>query len=86
MMGYPSNGTVRTVRKHKQMHKLSSQATVVIRRLKGLSAQPESLNDGAVSFNVIILDVVEQASASPNQHEQSSAGMMVLFVNFQMLR
>jgi hypothetical protein len=52
----------------------------------GLSTQAKRLYDSAVSLNVIFLDVVEQASAPPNQHEQPSAGMMVFLVNLQMLR
>jgi hypothetical protein len=51
----------------------------------GLSTQAKRLYDGAVSLDVIFLDVVEQASAPPNQHEQPSAGMVVLFVDLQML-
>ena len=86
MMGHPSVGTIRSARISKPNNKLGSQATVVFRSPLRLSTQTERLYDGAVSFNVIIFDVVEQASASPNQHEQPSAGMMILLVNLQVLR
>jgi hypothetical protein len=50
-----------------------------------LSPEPERLNDAAVSLDILGLHVVQESSAPPDQHQKSSAGMMILFMNLEML-
>jgi hypothetical protein len=49
-----------------------------------LSPQSEVFNNGAIAFDIIFLDVVEQSATATDQHQKTSAGMVVFFVHFQM--
>src|SRR5213592_1919265 len=58
-------------------------ATIPTRRLP---AQAELANQRAVALEVLLLQVVEQAPALADQHEQAAARMVVLLVVAQVLR
>jgi hypothetical protein len=50
-----------------------------------LPFQTQGINNRPVTVDVFELHIVEQSSASPDQHQQTPTGMMILLVNFQML-
>lgn len=51
-----------------------------------LSTQAELGDQGTVPLDILILQVVEKAPALADHHEKSSAGVMILFVDLQVLR
>jgi hypothetical protein len=52
----------------------------------GLPSQSKILNDRPITIYVFVFNVIEQATSAPDQHQQASTGVVVLFVHFQMLR
>jgi hypothetical protein len=49
-----------------------------------LPFQTQGFNNCPVTVDIFELHIVEQSSAPSDQHQQSSAGMMILLVDFQM--
>jgi hypothetical protein len=49
-----------------------------------LPFQTQGFNNCPIPIDIFELHIVEQPAASSDQHQQSSAGMMILLVNFQM--
>jgi hypothetical protein len=49
-----------------------------------LPFQTQGFNNCPIPVDIFELHIVEQPAASSDQHQQSSAGMMILLVNFQM--
>ena len=52
---------------------------------RGLSAEVERLDDGAVALDILLLEIVEQISSLTNHLQQTAAGVMVLLMNLHML-
>jgi hypothetical protein len=52
---------------------------------KQLLADAESLNNGLIALGIVSLQVIEQATALANQHEQAASGAMVFLVRLEML-
>jgi hypothetical protein len=50
-----------------------------------LSSQPKRLYDGAIPFDILTFYIIQKSAAPAYQNEQSSSGMMILFVDFQMI-
>jgi hypothetical protein len=50
-----------------------------------LSAQPQIVDDGPISLDVVIFYIVEQPTPASDQHQQPATRMVVLGVNLQML-
>ena len=51
----------------------------------GLLAQAQLLDDGAVAFDVAVLQVVQQGAALTYQHSQSSFSAIIFSVELQVL-
>jgi hypothetical protein len=51
-----------------------------------LLADAEFLNDSLVAIGVVFLQVIQQAAAPADHHQQPTARCMILFVRFEMLR
>ena len=51
-----------------------------------LFADAELGNNGFIPFRVVLLQVVEQTTASANHHEKSAARAMVFLVRFEVFR
>jgi hypothetical protein len=51
-----------------------------------LFADAELGNNGLIPFRVVLLQVVEQTTASANHHEKSAARAMVFLVRFEVFR
>jgi hypothetical protein len=51
----------------------------------GLAAKTELSDDLAISLDVSILEVIEEATTSTNHHQQTTTAMMVAFVKAKML-
>ncbi len=56
-----------------------------VSRFGRLPFQAERVNYGPISIDVFVLYIVQQAATSAHQHQQPPAGMVILFVNLQML-
>jgi hypothetical protein len=54
--------------------------------VKNLLADAEFLNNGFVALGIVSLQIIQQATALADQHEQAASGGMVLFVRLEMLR
>ena len=50
-----------------------------------LSTQAEASDQGAVALDVIVLDVSKQALAAADELHEATAGVVVTFVNFEVL-
>jgi hypothetical protein len=52
---------------------------------KQLLADTKSLNNGLIALGIVSLQVIEQATALANQHEQTAPGTVILLVSLKML-
>jgi len=55
------------------------------RRRVMLSSEPESFDQGAVASDFLFLDIVQKAPAPSDLDQQPPPGMMIFFVNLQVL-
>jgi len=67
-------------------HTCFVQWTSAFRKWQSLLADAEFLNDSLVATGVVFLQVIQQAAAPADHHQQPTARCMVLFVRFEMLR
>jgi hypothetical protein len=51
-----------------------------------LSSQAKGLDDGSIPFHVIMFDIIQESSTPAYHHQQTSSGVMVFFVDLEMLR
>lgn len=51
-----------------------------------LSSQPQFLDNGPVTLYILFFDIIEQTTTLAHQHQQAAAGMMILFVNLEVIR
>ena len=51
-----------------------------------LSSQAQGLNDGSIPFHVIVFDIIQESATPAHHHQQTSSGVMVFFVDLEMLR
>src|SRR5262245_24410769 len=49
-------------------------------------ADPEPVGDGPVSFRVPLTQILEEPAPLADQHEQASAGMMILLMRLEVVR
>jgi hypothetical protein len=52
----------------------------------GLSAQPQPLDDGPVSFSIFFLQISQLSPSLPYQLEQTSTRVLIVFVKAQVSR
>ena len=50
-----------------------------------LLPETEFFDDSAIPLDLVRLEVVEEATASPDEAEKTSAGVVVLFMDLEML-
>ena len=53
--------------------------------LPNLFTQTKSCDKGTITLDILILQVAQETSSLTDQHQQTSAGMMIFLVYFQML-
>ena len=51
-----------------------------------LFSDTQTLNNGSVSLDVLLLDVIQKPASLSNELQEASAGMMILLVHLEMLR
>jgi hypothetical protein len=55
-------------------------------RCRGLLAQAELLDDGGITYGIVLFEIVEQATPLADQHEKTAARAVVLQVHFEVFR
>jgi hypothetical protein len=75
---------------YQQKHKTAMLKPLMIEAQKispfsWLPFQAQRVNYGPITIDVFVLNIVQQAAASAHKHQQSPAGVVIFFVNLQML-
>ena len=52
-------------------------------RERGLPSEPQGFDDASVALDVVVLHIVQKSPATADHHQKSPAGMMILFMGFQ---
>ena len=50
-----------------------------------LASEAQGFDDASVTLDVVVFDIVQESSAPADHHQKPPAGMMILFVGFQVL-
>jgi hypothetical protein len=52
---------------------------------KHLPAQSQCFDDGPISLNILVFDIIQQSSAFSDQHQKASSGKMILAVYLEVV-
>jgi hypothetical protein len=52
----------------------------------GLSSQSQGFDNSAIPLNILVFDIIQQPAASADQHQQSSSGMVIFGMHFEVFR